>query len=80
MSKVVALRPDSSVAPNLLNGKVPPPRVPNAERRTREYLTDDEVEALMTAARKVGRHGHRDDLPPGPIPGQLRESEVIVSS
>ena len=49
MSKVVALRPDSSVAPNLLNGKVPPPRVSNAERRSREYLTDSEVEALMTA-------------------------------
>ena len=60
MSKVVALRPDSSVAPNLLNGKVPPPRVPNSQRRSREFLTDDEVEALMTAARKVGRHGHRD--------------------
>ncbi len=32
----------------------------NADVRTREYLTPDEVEALMKAARSVGRHGHRD--------------------
>lgn len=28
--------------------------------RTREYLTPDEVEKLMRAARSAGRHGHRD--------------------
>ena len=31
-----------------------------ATLRGREYLTPDEVERLMTAARTVGRHGHRD--------------------
>ena len=38
-----------------------PPRKPeNVERRSREYLTPAEVEQLITAARKLGRHGHRD--------------------
>jgi type 1 fimbriae regulatory protein FimB/type 1 fimbriae regulatory protein FimE len=36
------------------------PRRRNTELRVREYLTPDEVERLMTAARSVGRHGHRD--------------------
>jgi type 1 fimbriae regulatory protein FimE len=34
--------------------------VTNAERRSREYLTENEVEKLMAAAEKQGRHGHRD--------------------
>ena len=34
-------------------------RRPNAELRSREHLTLDEVERLVTAA-KDGRHGHRD--------------------
>jgi len=38
----------------------PPKRVTNAERRGREHLTPHEVDALMEAARGVGRHGHRD--------------------
>jgi site-specific recombinase XerD len=39
----------------------PPPRKPrNAERRSREYLTPAEVERLMKAAERLGRHGHRD--------------------
>ena len=38
-----------------------PPRKPkNAERRSREYLTPGEVERLIKAAEKLGRHGHRD--------------------
>ena len=37
------------------------PRHPrNTDKRSREYLTPDEVERLMAAARSVGRHGHRD--------------------
>ena len=59
-AKILAFEPTKRTTPILLNGKVPPRRVPNAEVRTREYLTPDEVEALMNAARKVGRHGHRD--------------------
>jgi len=38
----------------------PPRRVPNAERRSREYLTPAEVESLLAAAENEGRHGHRD--------------------
>jgi integrase len=44
-----------------VNGNVPPRRVANAARRPREYLTADEVERLMTAARsRPGRYGQRD--------------------
>src|SRR6516162_1492972 len=45
------------VSPN--TGTVPPRRVPNSELRTREHLTEDEVERLMSAA-KANRHGDRD--------------------
>src|SRR6516165_4553610 len=46
------------VEPNNFYRKVPT-RKPNAEMRTREYLTPAEVEKLIAAA-KLGRHGHRD--------------------
>jgi type 1 fimbriae regulatory protein FimB/type 1 fimbriae regulatory protein FimE len=58
---VVRLRDHAHATPATVLGKVlPPRRVPNKERRTREHLTPAEVEKLMTAAGKVGRHGHRD--------------------
>lgn len=41
-------------------GKLPPKRVPNAERRSREYLSPAEVDAMIAAAKNAGRHGHRD--------------------
>ena len=47
------------VAPAILNRTVTPKRRPNAELRTREYLTEGEVERLLTAARG-NRWGHRD--------------------
>jgi type 1 fimbriae regulatory protein FimE len=37
-----------------------PKRQRNAEVRSREQLTPDEVDKLMTAAGRLGRHGHRD--------------------
>jgi type 1 fimbriae regulatory protein FimB/type 1 fimbriae regulatory protein FimE len=40
-------------------GKMPRRR-PNEELRSREYLTEAEVERLIKAAGKLGRHGHRD--------------------
>lgn len=43
-----------------VNGKVPPRRLANSERRPREYLTQDEVVRLIKAAQTVGRHRHRD--------------------
>jgi type 1 fimbriae regulatory protein FimE len=47
-------------SPNPENHKAMPRRPPNAELRTREYLTPDEVDQLQQAAASVGRHGHRD--------------------
>ncbi len=41
-------------------GKLPPRRRTNAELRSREYLTEPEIDKLIKAAEKVGRHGHRD--------------------
>jgi type 1 fimbriae regulatory protein FimE len=38
----------------------PPRRQSNRDRRTREYLTPAEVEKLLQASGKVGRHGARD--------------------
>ena len=57
MAEVVPLRQLSKMG-KLVN--VPPRRVTNPERRSREYLTAAEVEALMEGARQIGRHGHRD--------------------
>jgi integrase len=38
----------------------PPPKISNRLKRTREHLLTDEVEAMIKAARTVGRHPHRD--------------------
>ena len=47
------------VAPATVNRTVTPKRRPNADLRTREYLTEAEVERLMAVA-KGNRWGHRD--------------------
>jgi integrase len=47
------------VAPNTENRTVTPRRLPNADLRTREHLTDAEVQRLREAARE-NRHSHRD--------------------
>ena len=45
----------------LVKGKVSPPRRQRyADVRTREYLNAKEVDAMINAARSVGRHGKRD--------------------
>src|SRR5688500_15864536 len=58
------LRSVKLAASTAVNGKVsvstPPLRQKNAEVRSREHLTPGEVEKLMTAAERIGRHGHRD--------------------
>jgi hypothetical protein len=46
--------------PTIENGTVPPRHLPNAQKRPREYLTPQEVEALMAVAKTYGRYGHRD--------------------
>ena len=47
------------VTPTTVNRTVTPRRRPNAELRTREHLTQAEVERLIEAA-KANRHGQRD--------------------
>ena len=47
------------VTPTTVKRTVTPKRLPNADLRTREHLTEAEVERLMNAARK-NRWGHRD--------------------
>ena len=47
------------VTPATVNRTVAPRRPPNRNLRTREHLTEWEVERLMEAARG-NRHGHRD--------------------
>jgi integrase len=47
------------VVPHAKNRTVAPQRRKNSELRTREYLTEGEVERLMDAARR-NRHGPRD--------------------
>ena len=38
----------------------PPPKQPNALRRSREHLTPAEIDRLIAAAQRLGRHGQRD--------------------
>jgi integrase len=47
------------VAPAIQKRTVTPKRAKNADLRTREYLTEQEIDALRSAARR-NRHGHRD--------------------
>jgi integrase len=47
------------VKPTTVNRTVRPKRPPNCDLRTREYLTEAEVERLMAAAKR-NRWGHRD--------------------
>jgi len=55
------LRVVPEMARTILNGKVAPPRrIANRDRRSREHLTPAEVEALIAAAGRLGRHGPRD--------------------
>lgn len=58
-AKVVTLRAPKRRTPILENRTVPI-RPKNADVRSREYLTPDEVAALQKAARGIGRYGHRD--------------------
>jgi type 1 fimbriae regulatory protein FimB/type 1 fimbriae regulatory protein FimE len=47
------------VSPRTVNRTVTPTRPPNKDLRTREYLTEAEVERLVNAT-KGNRYGHRD--------------------
>ena len=61
----LACRTAEGGALNIIFGKVgamsPPPKAPNAgPRRSREHLTPAEIDRLIAAAQRLGRHGHRD--------------------
>jgi integrase len=57
--KVMAKTHLKLVSPTAVKRTVAPRRKPNAELRTREYLTEAEIEKLMKSA-KDNRYGHRD--------------------
>lgn len=39
---------------------IPPKRIKNSEKRAREYLTPNEIEKIIVAAKQIGRYGQRD--------------------
>lgn len=57
---IIEIAFSSANTPKRESSSKPPRRVKNAERRSREFLTEAEVEKLMKAAEGEGRHGHRD--------------------
>ena len=74
MSKKNTQLPFSAKLKNL-----PPKKLKNETYRTREFLTEQEINQLRTAARRHGRHGHRDDtLILMMFRHGLRVSEVIT--
>ena len=61
MNKIIDLSKHRKSPPNTINGKViPPRRLKNKERRSREHLEEHEVEDLIASAGRQGRHKHRD--------------------
>ena len=44
----------------LFSAKCPPTKPHNVTRRSREYLTAEEVDGLIRAARRQGRYGQRN--------------------
>jgi type 1 fimbriae regulatory protein FimB/type 1 fimbriae regulatory protein FimE len=61
MSNVIHLAVPRAEPQSPKTGKMPPRRRPNAELRSREHLTPEEVSKLMAAARRVGRNQSRDE-------------------
>ncbi|MEO1691655.1 MAG: tyrosine-type recombinase/integrase [Cyanobacteria bacterium J06631_6] len=57
----------------------PPPKIPNQDKRSREHLFPTEVKAMISAAKKVGRHRLRDStLILMAYRHGLRVSELVV--
>jgi integrase len=59
MARIMAKSHLKLVTPATVKRTVTPRRLPNKDLRTREHLTEAEVERLMKAAQR-NRHGHRD--------------------
>src|ERR1019366_3838803 len=53
-------RPQERRARSTPGSPLPPRRQTNVSRRRREYLTPEEIEKLLQASSKLGRHGARD--------------------
>lgn len=63
MGKTVARASFSVKSKGKTNNPAGPPiKVPNLNKRSREYLTISEVNKLIKAAKSLGRHGERDSL------------------
>src|SRR6266478_2059028 len=62
ISRIRYLQVAAPAAPVAVNRTVPPRSTlfPYTTLRSREHLTPDEVERLVTAAGRRGRYGHRD--------------------
>ena len=59
-ASVARLRRGQTKSSRSDNANLAPRRVPNSSVRSREYLTPEEVDKLIRAAKVIGRHGHRD--------------------
>jgi integrase len=59
MAKILTFEGKQTSSPDNILRKFPG-RPKNTEVRSREYLTQEEIEALMKGAGSVGRHPHRD--------------------
>ncbi len=44
----------------IMSRSAPPTKIPNCQKRSREHLFPGEVEAMVKAAKRIGRHGLRD--------------------
>jgi integrase len=53
-------KPQETSSRDTPGSPLPPPRQTNASRRRREYLTPDEIDKLLQASARLGRHGARD--------------------
>jgi integrase len=51
---------ESSRMKGTMTKSYPPIKTKNIVKRSREYLTQGEIEKLSSAAKSIGRHGHRD--------------------
>ena len=60
MSEFKDLLESTLAKPSTVNRKVPPGRPKNADVRSREHLTNEEVDQLIASAGRTGRHRHRD--------------------
>ena len=43
-----------------MSRSAPPRPIPNCQKRSREHLFPREVDAMVKAAKRIGRHGLRD--------------------